>query len=167
MDTESVNRTVDELLKPLKFPSTQLLALNHFPTLMKFMSFSARRALCTEFARKFMEEKLYITTTEMASQMFELLTGLLADQDDQPALSDLDLEEFAQQQLLAGSLVHLLKSNDLATLSAIFVLTRRFFTSSGPTRALRVQYTLPCLVYSSLQLALKFPQVSNLPKQFI
>jgi len=130
-----------------------VLTLEHYPTVMQFLSYATRKRVSVDIAKSALKKKTVVQSADDVNRLFEFIAPIIKDQDDQPLVADLDMEDFEEEQQLVGSLVHLFVNDDLREQAAMYVTARKHFASPGPTLSMRIAYTLPPLIFASLKLA--------------
>ena len=104
----------------------RVLSLEHYPTVMGFLSYNTRKRVSEDIAKSAITNKTVLSSADQVNCLFEFIAPLIQDQDDQPAVEDFDMEDFEQEQQLVGSLVHLFVNEDLKQQSAVctFIIPR-------------------------------------------
>lgn len=156
------------LNKPLELKNIiAVLSLQHYPTVMGFLAYNTRKRVSIDIAKSSIQNLTRLSTAEHVNRLFEFISPIIRDQDDQPAVNDIDMEDFEEEQHLVGALVHLFVSSDLKELSAMYVTARKYFLTPGPTRDIRIKFTLPPLVFASLQLVIKMKDEELIAKKVL
>ena len=96
-----------------------VLSLKNYPTVIGFLNYTNRKRISIDIAKNAIENKTVISNAEQVDHLFEFISPLIVDQADAPAVEDLDMEDFEEEQQLVGSLVHLFTNSDLKELSAV------------------------------------------------
>lgn len=155
LHTSHVNKQLIRLLHiPLKRYKNIITVLNleQYPVAMKYLSYNSRKKVSMDIARNAIQNATKIPTADTVNQLFEFISPLIRDQDDQPPFDDWDMEDFEEEQQMVAALVHLFENEDLKELSAMYVTARKHF-GQGATVPQRIKYTLPPLIFSALGLA--------------
>ncbi|KAG2393890.1 hypothetical protein C9374_003654 [Naegleria lovaniensis] len=124
-----------------------ILNLDHYGDILSLLSFNDRREIAIELCGSALKHRHKISTPEQVAKFFELIRPLLKDEDN---MSDIEEEEFEDDQNLVARLVHLLYNEDTDTLFRVYSTARKHFGQGGPKRIL---FTLTPLVFAYLQLA--------------
>lgn len=105
----------------------RVLALENYPTVMEFLSYNTRKRVSTDIAKSAIKNKTVISSADQVNRLFSFVAPIIKDQDDQPAVEDLDMEDFEEEQQLVGSLVHLFTNSDLKQQSGVSRFYFRYF----------------------------------------
>jgi vacuolar protein sorting-associated protein 35 len=118
--TPSVSKQIVILLnKPLELKNIiSVLSLQHYPTVMGFLGYNTRKRVSIDIAKSSIQNQTRISTADHVNRLFEFISPIIRDQEDQPPVPDIDMEDFEEEQHLVGALVHLF-SSDLKELSAV------------------------------------------------
>ena len=175
------------VVKLLQLPqdtfALNVLQLNNYPKLMRFLVFSSRRAVAVKLLRSVLASDAKLDSVDVTSRLLTFLAPLVKDEDDTPADEEDNAEAFKEEQRLMAALVHLMRHDDtdtqfrVRTSLCLFIMldtlqltrlvvglplrnltiqiygTARKFFGHGGTR--RMPHTLVPLVFSSLALAAK------------
>jgi len=120
---------------------------------MAFLDFENRKQVAVNVIEAVLKGEQPLDTVEKLEKLFSYISPILKDQDDSKLVEkDSSAEfEFDQEQHLSARLFHLICHADTDMQFALYVAARKHYGQGG-TR--RIQYSLPPLVFGSLQLAL-------------
>ena len=93
-----------------------------------------------------------LDTVEKVDAVLRYITPAIKDEGEVRVIGDEDRFEFEQEQHLVARMFHLIANEDTDVHFALYSTARKFFGQGGTQR---IEYTLPALVFGSLQLALR------------
>jgi len=134
-----------------------VLKLQNYPSLLVFLSYENRKKVAIDIARTSVEYNVSLPNGESLNNLLELVKPLVKDEDDQPANATED-EEFAEEQNLVASLIHLCESDNLEELFGMYLIARKHFGQGGPKR---IKHSLPPLVFRGIKLVLRLKSTEN------
>jgi vacuolar protein sorting-associated protein 35 len=145
---------MDQAMKLLNTPLDsfknilRVLQLESYPTVIEALDFDNRRRIAIAIIRSCLDNgtTVHIPEAESAEKLFNLLKPLLQDVADK---KDLDDEDFADEQNLVASLLHLLRSPNAEDLFGMLIAARKTFEAGGLRRR---KYTYPSLFFVSMRL---------------
>jgi len=148
-----VSLVIKLLTLPLDSLQLRILELDNFAALMAFLDFENRKQVAVNVIEAVLKGEQPLDTVEKLEKLFSYISPILKDQDDSKLVEkDSSAEfEFDQEQHLSARLFHLICHADTDMQFALYVAARKHYGQGG-TR--RIQYSLPPLVFGSLQLAL-------------
>lgn len=151
-----------ELVKLLKLPinsyasTLTLLKLEWYSSVFKLLDYVTRQEVALHLIQNTLEKGTVIDTQDDTDKLFTLIESLLAD-DEQHTIKDSNDELFVEQQTTVGRLItryaKVIDLKDISTLDNAFGLLRTIRKHVGRGGAARAVYTLPPIVYQSLELA--------------
>ena len=89
---------------------------------------------------------------EKVDAVLRYITPAIKDEGEVRVIGDEDRFEFEQEQHLVARMFHLIGNEDTDVHFQLYATARKFFGQGGTQR---IEYTLPPLVFGSLQLALR------------
>ncbi|WRT64227.1 uncharacterized protein IL334_001156 [Kwoniella shivajii] len=160
-------QTTANLLALLLAPITSylsiltLLAIPSYIPLLSAQPYSTRLAIGQAVVSSVLKNNTLIDTSEDVSGVLGLCAVLVKDQKDSTIGGgaprrgqQVDLRELAEEQGWVARMVHLFKSEDLATQFELLQTARKHFSEGGE----RIRFTFPPLIASGIQLARRFKQ---------
>lgn len=155
------DKVVDLLSHPLKTLSLQVFEMEHYTTLLGFLSFGTRKQVSLEMVSIVVEDDYALNSVEAVNNLFGVITPLLKDEEDTPNDEGNDKVTFAAEQHQVCKLVHQVRGVDTDTEMSILNAMRAAFGQGGPQR---MGITLQPIIYRSLGLVskiLKRPKVDE------
>ncbi|WWC66334.1 uncharacterized protein I206_100235 [Kwoniella pini CBS 10737] len=139
-----------------------LLAIPSYIPLLSVQPYSTRLSIGQAVVSSVLKNNTLIDTSEDVSGVLGLCAVLVKDQKDSTIGGgapnrrgqQVDLRELAEEQGWVARMVHLFKSDDLATQFKLLQTARRHFAEGGE----RIRFTFPPLIASGIQLARRFKQ---------
>ncbi|WWC58657.1 uncharacterized protein I303_101201 [Kwoniella dejecticola CBS 10117] len=161
-------QTTANLLALLLAPITSylsiltLLAIPSYIPLLSVQPYSTRLSIGQAVVSSVLKNNTLIDTSEDVSGVLGLCAVLVKDQKDSTIgggapnrrVQQVDLRELAEEQGWVARMVHLFKSDDLATQFELLQTARKHFSEGGE----RIRFTFPPLIASGIQLARRFKQ---------
>jgi len=147
-----------EMMNLLRLPVDQynnvltVLQLEHYTPLLQCFDYHGRKTLSVYLINNALNSDTYINTPEQVDTVLTMISTLVEDQADQPAIEDEDPEDFADEQGLLGRFIHHLKS-DVPDQQYLILSTARKHLGGGGRR---IRHTLPPLIFQAYQLAFKY-----------
>eukprot|EP00300_Choanocystis_sp_HF-7_P036362 c5220_g1_i1.p1 GENE.c5220_g1_i1~~c5220_g1_i1.p1 ORF type:complete len:793 (+),score=232.44 c5220_g1_i1:41-2380(+) len=153
LDKTGVKYIVQLLLLPLDAYNNILnvLDLTNYADLMAFLEYDTRKTVALSIVKNMIENQTRMDDPEKVEKLYQFISPLLKEEEGEEA-GDGEDEDFAEEQRFVSRLIHLYHNDNTDILFQIFLLARKYYGVGG-TR--RIRYTLPSLVFSSLQLALR------------
>lgn len=93
---------------------------------MSYLNYNTRKRVSMDIAKTAVKNKTFISTAAHVNCLFEFIAPIIQDQEDQPSLEDLDMEDFEEEQQLVAALVHLFINEDLREQSAVRIIKSIF-----------------------------------------
>lgn len=153
-------KAVKELVKLLKTPLDTyrniltLLGLENFSRLIPFLAYDLRKKVSIDFVRNAIDNETPITEVDQVTKLLTFISPLVVDEDDQPDMEDVDMDDFAEEQCWVASLIHLLTHDNPEQLFMMYVTARKHFGQGG----MRIKYTLAPLVFGAFAVARRIRQ---------
>ncbi|EFC41731.1 vacuolar protein sorting-associated protein [Naegleria gruberi] len=124
-----------------------VLQLEKYGEILELLGFDDRRSIAMDICRCALKHRHKVTNVDEIRGLFELIKPLLKDEED---TTDVDEEDFEEEQNLVARLIHICDSEDTDMLFKVYSTARKAFGQGGVKR---IQYTLTPLVFSYLSLA--------------
>lgn len=148
------------LLAPIKsyVSVLTLLAIPSYTPLLAAQPYTTRAAIGHAVVSSVLKSSTLIETTSDVEGVLGLCAVLVRDQKDAvgPGHSNrrqqVDLREMAEEQGWVARMVHLFRSEDLATQDELLRTAHKLLAEGGE----RIRWTFPPLITSSIQLARRF-----------
>jgi len=150
VETDCVRYVMELLTLPLESLGLKILSLNSYAALMTFLDFDTRKSVAVSIMEAVVTAKEQLDSTEKLEKLFEFISPVLKDQDDASAVADDDKYEFDQEQHLSARLFHLIRNEDTDVQYQLYATARKHYGQGGTQR---IVYSLPPLVFGSLELA--------------
>eukprot|EP01122_Echinamoeba_exundans_P013537 TRINITY_DN5923_c0_g2_i1.p1 TRINITY_DN5923_c0_g2~~TRINITY_DN5923_c0_g2_i1.p1 ORF type:complete len:827 (-),score=251.60 TRINITY_DN5923_c0_g2_i1:18-2384(-) len=138
---------------PLEFYKDVLkvLSLGNYASVIEALDFDNRRRIAISIIKNIIDNGTSIPESESAEKLFSLLKPLLSDAADK---RDLDEEDFADEQNLVASVIHLLRAPQGSEGAAehnfaMLLAAKKSFEQGGLKRR---QHTHPALFFAALRL---------------
>lgn len=133
---------------PLQSLSIQVLSMNHYPELMKYMKFANRRTVALQIVKAVIKEKKQITSLETSQQLIDFIMPLLVS--DATAEKE-EPYEFEEGQNSVAKLIHQFSHPYNENIHyELLMKFKRMFVKGGPER---MRYTLPALIFALFRLS--------------
>jgi len=160
VDNKCVSHVVKLLCLPLDALSLRILQLESYGPLMSYLEYDQCKEVATTIVKAVLKGGAPLDTTEKVDTLFNYIGTLMKDEDqhsktrsdDSKAVPEEDRFQFDQDQHLIARLFHLIKSDDTDVHFKLYASARKIFGQGGTHR---IEYTLPPLVFSSLELTKK------------
>lgn len=124
-----------------------LLKLDNYTTIIPHLGYANRRKIALEILNNVIANETRIPEAEDVAKLFLAIQPLLKDEEDQ---TEIDPEDFDEDQNKVASLIHLFDNENAEKLFLIYATARKVFGQGGMKR---IRFTLPPLVFRSLRLA--------------
>lgn len=134
-----------------------VLKLEHFAPLLEYFDYEGRKSLAVYIIANILDNETLIPSQEQADAVLSMVSPLVQDQPDQPAVEE-DPEDFAEEQGLLGRLIHHLKSETPDQQYMILSAARKHFSTGGNKR---IKFTLPPIVFQAYQLAFTYKSLKD------
>lgn len=132
----SVSRELSRLMKiPVDHYNNLLtvLQLQHYAALMEHFDYQGRKSLAMYLLNNALDNDTVIPTQEQVEQALGLAATLVSDQSDQP-VTEIDLDELAEEQSLLARFMHQLKSTNADQQYLILSIARKLLGIGGAQR---------------------------------
>eukprot|EP01094_Clydonella_sp_ATCC50884_P006271 TRINITY_DN1533_c0_g1_i1.p1 TRINITY_DN1533_c0_g1~~TRINITY_DN1533_c0_g1_i1.p1 ORF type:complete len:793 (+),score=389.42 TRINITY_DN1533_c0_g1_i1:139-2517(+) len=130
-----------------------VLKLQNYSRVMAYLTYTTRKRVSKVIAENARDNNTRLENQEQVERLFDVISPLLADDEDASGDSEIDTEDLEEEQGLVASLVHLFHNDELNALFAMYGVARKAFTKEGPTMSHRIKHTLPPLVFGAIRLA--------------
>ncbi|CAG9316635.1 unnamed protein product [Blepharisma stoltei] len=154
VDADSVKHIVKLLSIPLETLSLAILSMNHYPELLSYLAFSARKQVSFKIVKAAISCRKILDSLSVVNELFDFATPLWACDSDE---DDIDDYEFEEEQQNMAKLVHLVKSQSLDATFKILEVFKKNFSSGGDNR---IKFTFPALFFAYAKL-LPFADSNN------
>jgi vacuolar protein sorting-associated protein 35 len=155
LDGESLKNVVKLLSFPLETLSLSILTMNHYPKLMKYLTFLARKQVAYKIAQAVVRSRKALETPTIVEELFQFIGPLLKDHPDTVKGEDY---EFDDEQSQVARLVHLVSGSDAQSHFEILKTFKAVYDQGGDER---IAYTFPALTFALI----KFVQQRSQPDQ--
>lgn len=129
-----------------------VIKLANYKKLTDYLAYQSRKKVAVDTVKNTIENETIISEPADAEKLLDLIQPLIKDEADQPAESEVDKEDFEEEQHLVASLVHTFDSEDPGKLYKIYLTIRKAFIQGG---ASRIRHTLIPLAFRTLRLVSK------------
>lgn len=146
LDGDSLKNIVKLLSYPLETLSLGVLSMSHYPKLMGYLHYIARKQVAYKVVQAVVRSHKRLETLETVTRLFEFIKPLLRSNPDAVSSDDFEFEE-EQQQL--AKLVHLVSAETPAEQLRILLEFRNAFIDGGEKRII---HTLPALIFVFIKL---------------
>jgi len=133
-----------------------LLKLDHFGPLFEYFDYNARKAMSIYIVNNILDNETIIPTQEQVDGVLSLVSPLVQDQPDQP--SEVDQEDFTEEQGLIGRLIHLMQGETPDQQYLVLNGACKQFSNGGNHR---IRHTLPPIIFAVYRLAFRYHQLKN------
>ncbi|TMS35507.1 hypothetical protein L596_002898 [Steinernema carpocapsae] len=160
------NNVGRELLKMLRIPLdhyndiVRLMELTDYSKVIEALDYRGRAQASSYIITNMIENDTLITEVEQVEKLFNLINTLLVDQEDQPTDLGSD-DDFVDEQQLVARLINLFHNDNVDNHFLILSNVRKTLGSGG---ALRIQYTLPALVFACYKLLMRYAEQREMEK---
>lgn len=131
-----------------------VLKLEHFAPLMEFLSIAERKAVSLSFVESMLQHDTQMGEVDTVNKLLDLITSLIKDDESAPAHVS---EELAEEQNTVARMIHLFTNENNDKQYLLLSTIRKHLGAGGA----RTKFTLPPLIFRSLQVALKFYQMKD------
>jgi len=151
IDNKCVKQVVELLSLPLDALSLRILDLASYAPLMTYLDEYQKKQVSTTIVKAVVKAKSVLDSIEKVDTLFRFVTPLIKDEKEGEAkeIPEDQRFEFDQEQHLMAQLFHLIKHEDTDTHFKLYAASRKHFGQGGTQR---IEYTLPPLVFGSLEL---------------
>ena len=136
------------LSTPLQSLSIQVLSMNHYPELMKYMKFSNRRTVALQIVKAVIKEGKQINNLATCQQLIDFIMPLLVSEN---AADKEEPYEFDEGQNSVAKLLHLFSHAQNENIHfELLMRFKRVFIKGGNER---MKFTLPALIFALFKLS--------------
>lgn len=147
-DQTAMRLLVKLLSIPLQSLSIQVLSMNHYPELMKYMKFQNRRTVALQIVKAVTKESRLISDLNTCQQLIDFIMPLLVSENSNDKEEPYEFEE---GQNSVARLVHLFSHpSDSNVHFELLMRFKRVFVKGG---AERMRFTLPALIFALFKLS--------------
>eukprot|EP01111_Echinosteliopsis_oligospora_P010949 TRINITY_DN3495_c0_g1_i3.p1 TRINITY_DN3495_c0_g1~~TRINITY_DN3495_c0_g1_i3.p1 ORF type:complete len:808 (-),score=241.77 TRINITY_DN3495_c0_g1_i3:207-2630(-) len=129
-----------------------LLKISAYPQLQEYLSYTTRKKVSVDLVKNVIENGTIIGEPDQAEKFLALIQTLIEDSPDQPDRSDVDPEDFQEEQNMVASVVNMFDNDDPGKLYKIYLTARKAFIAGGQDR---MKHTLFPLIFRALRLVTK------------
>uniref|UniRef100_H2ZLG3 Vacuolar protein sorting-associated protein 35 n=1 Tax=Ciona savignyi TaxID=51511 RepID=H2ZLG3_CIOSA len=123
-----------------------ILQLQFFAPLYEHLDYQSRKKIAVNLVSNALEHNTVVSSPEQADSFLMLVSPLIQDQSDQP--SDIDEEDFIEEQGLVGRFAHLLYSDEPDQHFQILRKAQTHFAKGGNKR---MKFTFPAVVCATYE----------------
>jgi len=153
VDHKSINHVVQLLSLPLDALQLRILQLEHYEPFMAYLHRPQRTEVAVTIIKAVLKGKSRLDTLDNVDTLFKYILPLIKDTEGETKMvPDDDRFQFDQEQHLVAKMFHLILNDDTDINFKLYASARKFFGQGGTQR---IEYTLPPLVFGSLELAKK------------
>eukprot|EP00286_Rhodomonas_abbreviata_P012555 CAMPEP_0181320120 /NCGR_PEP_ID=MMETSP1101-20121128/17947_1 /TAXON_ID=46948 /ORGANISM="Rhodomonas abbreviata, Strain Caron Lab Isolate" /LENGTH=783 /DNA_ID=CAMNT_0023427789 /DNA_START=132 /DNA_END=2483 /DNA_ORIENTATION=- len=153
LDGQAEQACVSLLTSPLHSNPNPLtiLDLPHYAGLIGYLALDSRKEVAVLLTRLMRKTGTTLSEAAHMDSLLSFIQPLVKDAvEDEGQTPDEDDEDFEAEQGCVASLIHAVSNPDPAALFQVYFVARKHFGQGGSKR---IKYTLPALVFRSLQLA--------------
>eukprot|EP00126_Sphaerothecum_destruens_P006463 Sdes_comp19368_c0_seq1m10621 len=161
---------VKELMKLVKIPVDHpavsegdlkgLFGLKSFTLVLLLFGYESRKSLAIYIAEAFLLKRQLISTPNEVAALFEILSPLIRDQEDQTTPTEqFELETVMLEQGIISRILHSIQNPLCDVQYQNLCVARKYFGCGGE---IRIQFTLPTLICRAVQLAFEYFQQASL-----
>ena len=152
VDGKAVKLVTELLSLPMEALLLRILQLTNYAPLLAFLELQNRRDVAAAIMNAIVKARAPLDTVEKVDAVLRFITPAIKDEGEVRVIGDEDRFEFEQEQHLVARMFHLIGNEDTDVHFQLYATARKFFGQGGTQR---IEYTLPALVFGSLQLALR------------
>jgi len=119
------------------------------------LNYESRKRIAMNVTRTAIQHTPSIQEADGVNKLLEWISPLIKDDGTQEVIDD---EDFAEEQNLVASLVHLFENQDPEQLFAMYTVARQHLMKGGPKR---IKYLLVPLIFRALILAVRLKRTEN------
>jgi vacuolar protein sorting-associated protein 35 len=159
-----------ELQRLMKVPTDSyddiltVLKLQNYLSLFLLFDYNGRHSLSVHLLQNVLEKDAKLSTLVEVESLFELLSPLLKDQDDQPSSDGVDEEDFLEEQIMMARLIHLFKAPLPDNQYQIINAARKIFGAGGDKRII---HTLPPLIFATYRLITSYKLIKDTDSKWL
>ncbi|XP_027179637.1 vacuolar protein sorting-associated protein 35A-like isoform X1 [Coffea eugenioides] len=149
-DSKSRKQVVALLSAPLqKYNDIDIaLKLSNYPHVMEYLDNGTKKEMASVIIQSIMKNKTLISNSEKVEALFELIKGLIKDLEGN-LQSELDEEDFHEEQNSVARLIQMLHNDDPEEMLKIICTVKKHILAGGPKR---LPFTVPPLIFNALKL---------------
>lgn len=147
LDESSLKSIVNLLTYPLDSLSIQVLQMEDYPKLMKYLPFLKRRTVSLKICQAVTTRTMPLNNSGIMTQILQFLTPIFKDEKD---TVDLAAEELEDEQKLVGRLVHLVCHENPDEYFKLLETIRKEYQDGGQKRLF---FTIPSMFFAYIKLA--------------
>lgn len=160
-ESASIKNVVELLTLPLEALQLHILSLQNYAPILNYLELLDRKRVAVTITSSVVKARTPLDTADKVDKLFVFIAPLIKDEntntenntnDEKKVLSDEEKFEFDQEQHLVARLFQLIGSPDTDVHFQLYSTARKHFGQGG---TLRIEFTLPPMVFGSLQLALR------------
>jgi len=152
LDSKAIKLVTELLSTPLEALLLRILELAHFAPLLAFLELQSRKAVAINIMTAMVKHKAQLDSVEKVEAVMRFIAPALKDEGEAKLVAPEDRFDFEQEQHLVARMFHLIAHADTDQHFLLLSTARKSFGQGGTQR---IEYTLPPLVFGSLQLALR------------
>ena len=152
VDGKAIKLVTELLSVPLDALLLRILALVNYAPLLAFLELQNRKEVAMAIMTAIVKARAPLDTVEKVDAVLRYITPAIKDEGEQRTIGDEDRFEFEQEQHMVARMFHLIANDDTDVHFSLYATARKYFGQGGTQR---IEYTLPPLVFGSLQLALR------------
>eukprot|EP01117_Protostelium_nocturnum_P004958 TRINITY_DN1795_c0_g1_i1.p1 TRINITY_DN1795_c0_g1~~TRINITY_DN1795_c0_g1_i1.p1 ORF type:complete len:786 (+),score=276.23 TRINITY_DN1795_c0_g1_i1:83-2440(+) len=126
-----------------------VLQLQNYHLMINFLNYECKKRIALSITRTAIQHTPSIQKDEQVNKLLEWISPLIKGEDQQEIVDD---EDFAEEQNLVASLIHLFENPDADQLFAMYSVAKQHMTKGGQKRA---KYLLVPLIFRALRLAIR------------
>lgn len=155
VESKSVKSVTELLTLPLDALSLAILNLAHYGSLLGFLELLQRKQVAATIIGAVVKQRTSLDTVEKVDTLFRFIAPVIKDEESGKTVAEEDRFEFDQEQHLVARMFNLIRNDDTDIQYQLYATARKHFGQGGTQR---IEYTLPPLVFGSLQLAQRIHQ---------
>jgi len=132
-----------------------VLRLQNYHLVISYLNYESRKRVALNITRTAIQHTPSIGNAEGVNKLLEWISPLIQSDTQQDNVDD---DDFAEEQNLVASLVHLFENSDPEQLFAMYKVARGHLEKGGPKR---IKYLLEPLIFRALRLAIRLKRTEN------